>query len=754
MSESKYLTAPVSSTEMPKGIPYIIGNEAAERFSFYGMKTILFVFMTTYLLNSDGVVDPMSESEASVWYHMFTFAVYLTPLLGAIIADVFLGKYLTIIALSLVYCAGHLVLALDETRQGLALGLGLIAVGAGGIKPCVSAHVGDQFGKSNSHLLEKVFGWFYFSINLGAGASSIATPWLLEAYGPQVAFGVPGGLMLLATWVFWLGRREFIHIPPRGKEFLKEVFSPLGLRVMFKLCLIYLFVLMFWALFDQTGSRWVQQAGLMDRHFLGVEWLPSQIQVMNPILIMVFIPLFAFYVYPAINRIFPLSPLRKIGIGFFITTIAFLIPAWIEVQIEAGEHPNIVWQLLAYAVLTAAEVMISITALEFSYTQAPKVMKSWIMGLFLASVALGNLFTAMVNAVILDDPPSFVPDVAGEYTLQVRVSDGQSHHNAQVTYTAFDGELPEPAEEESTTAPAEEAPPTDVAETTATEETPTAEGGEVAEEAPAAEGGEVAEEAPSAEGGEVAEEAPAAEGGEVAEEAPSAEGGEVAEEAPAAEATVDVQALVENELQAFRVIAPGKDVYLNGSSAMVTLEEGDDGSITRDVKGKSPVWTFLAVPEGSSVTEASLVHGSSKTPRFMPDVEGIYVVNLNVSKRGFEANYQAMVDISTENHPPEASAGSSEDVLTGSTVALNASSSYDANGDKLTYEWTLVSAPNGSSMSTASIAKADKPTKVAKLSGPNYYLFFAGCMFVWAILYIPVAMWFKEETFIQDEETA
>ncbi|MEC7241041.1 MAG: MFS transporter [Myxococcota bacterium] len=741
MSESKYLTAPVSSTEMPKGIPYIIGNEAAERFSFYGMKTILFVFMTTYLLNSDGVVDPMSESEASVWYHMFTFAVYLTPLLGAIIADVFLGKYLTIIALSLVYCAGHLVLALDETRQGLALGLGLIAVGAGGIKPCVSAHVGDQFGKSNSHLLEKVFGWFYFSINLGAGASSIATPWLLEAYGPQVAFGVPGGLMLLATWVFWLGRREFIHIPPRGKEFLKEVFSPLGLRVMFKLCLIYLFVLMFWALFDQTGSRWVQQAGLMDRHFLGVEWLPSQIQVMNPILIMAFIPLFAFYVYPAINRIFPLSPLRKIGIGFFITTIAFLIPAWIEVQIEAGEHPNIVWQLLAYAVLTAAEVMISITALEFSYTQAPKVMKSWIMGLFLASVALGNLFTAMVNAVILDDPPSFVPDVAGEYTLQVRVSDGQSHHNAQVTYTAYDGELPTPAED-TTARSAEEAPATEAAEV----------------EAPATEAAEV--EAPAADAAEAAEEAPTTDAAEATEEAPTTDAADAAEEAPTADATEEpsnennVESLVENELQAFRVLPPGKDVYLNGSSAMVTLKEGDDGSITRDVKGKNPIWTFLAVPEGSSVTEDSLVHGSSKTPRFTPDVEGIYVVNLNLSKRGFEADYQAMVEISTENHPPQASAGSGENVLTGSTVALNASSSYDANGDDLTYEWTLVSTPNGSSASTASIVKADKPTKVAKLSGPSYYLFFAGCMFVWAILYIPVAMWFKEETFIQDEETA
>ena len=104
----------------------------------------------------------MSETEATTWFHLFNSAVYFTPLLGAIVADAFFGKYKTIVSLSVVYCLGHLALALDETRLGLAVGLTLIAIGAGGIKPCVSAHVGDQFGKSNGHLLTKIFGWFYF----------------------------------------------------------------------------------------------------------------------------------------------------------------------------------------------------------------------------------------------------------------------------------------------------------------------------------------------------------------------------------------------------------------------------------------------------------------------------------------------------------------------------------------------------------------------------------------------------------------
>ncbi len=399
-NDDSYLTAPVATDSMPGGIPFIIGNEAAERFSFYGMKAILTIFMTKYLMDSYGYKDVMSPEEAKTWYHMFTSAVYFTPIFGAIIADYFLGKYKTILSLSIVYCLGHLALALDETRMGLAIGLTLIAIGAGGIKPCVSAHVGDQFGKSNHHLLEKVFGWFYFSINLGAFTSTLLTPIMLKYYGPHLAFGIPGGLMLLATWVFWLGRTRFIHIPAGGKAFFQEVFSKDGLKSVSSLFLIYLFVAMFWALFDQTGSAWVLQAQKMDRDWLGITWLPSQIQAINPILIMAFIPLFTFVIYPALNKMFKLTPLRKIAIGLFVTVPAFLIPAWIESRLNAGFQPNIVWQLLSYTIITAAEVFVSITCLEFSYTQAPKKMKPFVMAFFLMSVSFGNLFVAGVNFFI------------------------------------------------------------------------------------------------------------------------------------------------------------------------------------------------------------------------------------------------------------------------------------------------------------------------------------------------------------------
>jgi POT family proton-dependent oligopeptide transporter len=402
MSERTYRTAPVASTEMPGGIPYIIGNEVAERFSFYGMRAVLVIFMTQYLMGSAGELDVMSEADAVGWFHLFSSGVYFTPLLGALLADIFLGKYKTILSLSVVYCLGHLALALDDTRTGLAIGLTLIAVGSGGIKPCVSAHVGDQFGRSNGHLLSRVFAYFYFAINLGAFASMLLTPILLDRYGPHAAFGVPGALMLLATIVFWAGRNEFVHIPPGGRAFSQQLFSREGIGALLRLGLIFVFAGMFWSLFDQAGSSWVLQANDLDRHVFGVELLSSQIQASNPVLIMLFIPLFTLFVYPTVERFTAVTPLRKIGVGFFLTVLSYLLMAQIEVWIAAGQTPSIAWQVLAFVIITGAEVLISITLLEFSYTQAPPALKSMVMSLNLMSVSLGNLFTAAVNFFIRD----------------------------------------------------------------------------------------------------------------------------------------------------------------------------------------------------------------------------------------------------------------------------------------------------------------------------------------------------------------
>ncbi len=407
---AKYLTSPEPSTEMPRGIPYIVGNEAAERFSYYGLLAILATFLTKYLRDASGNLAPLEEHVANSWQHNFQAAVYAFPIIGAILSDWLFGKYRMIVTVSLLYCVGHALLAFMDYPQTSGLdpkilliaGLGFIALGSGGIKPCVSAHVGDQFGPLNKGLMSKAFGWFYFSINLGSTISMPLTPWLLKHYGPGWAFGVPGVAMAIATLVFWLGRYKFVHIPPGGRAFFRETFSRDGLRAIANLIPLYLFFIPFWALFDQTHSTWVHQAAKMDLSGFDPEVLPAQLQTVNAILVMAFIPLFTYQLYPLLSRWFEVTPLRRIGIGLFLAALSFVIPSLVQVRIDSGHPPHFAWQILAYVLMTAAEVMVWVTGLEFSYTQAPKKMKSFVMGVALLPITAGNLLVSKINQYIAD----------------------------------------------------------------------------------------------------------------------------------------------------------------------------------------------------------------------------------------------------------------------------------------------------------------------------------------------------------------
>lgn len=460
------------AARMPPQIKYIVGNEACERFSFYGMRSILVIFMTSYLL--------MEQATSKVVFHLFVAGTYLMPLFGAWISDRFLGKYRTILYLSLVYCAGHATLAVWENQAGLYAGLTLIAVGSGGIKPCVSAHVGDQFGPHNKHLLSKVFELFYWMINVGAFTSTLAIPLVRRAYGPSVAFGIPGILMAIATWVFWLGRKYYVSVPPTGPdphgflrvlghalrrqplrlamavgvlgcigsllggffargvrpddEALQNAFhqAALGSLLVFALCggiakirgvpflevargrfpaqrvedaagalgvmKLFAAVSMFWALFDQHSSSWVLQAKAMDRQVWGMTLAPDQIPALNPIMVMLLIPLFSLGVYPRLRRIgYPLTPLRRMTLGMFIAALSFVLVALIQIALDAGAEVSVLWQIAPYLVITIAEVFVSITGLEFAYTQAPRAMKSTIMSFWLLTVFFGNLLTAFLE---------------------------------------------------------------------------------------------------------------------------------------------------------------------------------------------------------------------------------------------------------------------------------------------------------------------------------------------------------------------
>lgn len=211
-------TSKSEADRFPRQIKYIVGNEACERFSYYGMRSILAGYITGKV--GEGGLGQTADTSTSI-IHMFIFANYFMPLLGAWLSDKIIGRYRTILWVSLFYCAGHGVLACSDFVGGvqgkllcLFTGLALVAFGSGGIKPCVSAFVGDQFRPDQAHLLQKAYGAFYWSINLGSFFAFLVIPWVKNHHGYSLAFAVPGVLMAIATFIFWLGTKHYVRVPP------------------------------------------------------------------------------------------------------------------------------------------------------------------------------------------------------------------------------------------------------------------------------------------------------------------------------------------------------------------------------------------------------------------------------------------------------------------------------------------------------------------------------------------------------------
>jgi proton-dependent oligopeptide transporter, POT family len=420
MSQTHYRTTPDLTEKMPKSIPPILLSEACERYAYYSLMAVLAVFLKNHLTTWSGDPANLSETQVTKYVNMFQSACYFTPVLGALISDMFWGKFKTIMIFAMVFCVGFLAMTLNQSYLGIICGLSLIATGTGIIKPCLSANVGDQFGSTNKHLISKAYNLFYWSVNIGATFSMFIAPIILVKFGPKWAFGTCGVSMAMATTTYWLMRKQLVHIPPKGTGFLRETLSGEGLMVIVKLFFfLYVFVAVFWSLFNQTMSKWVLQAEKMNLTFFNwsfsqetfwgkllsvvhldtVTWniLPEQIQAVNSLLVVMAIPIFTYVIYPLIDKVFPLTPLRKVALGFFVAVPSFAIPAWLEGRIVSGEIPSCWWQVLAYLFITAGEVMISIPALEFSYTQAPKKMKSFIGSLYLLSISLGSSFVVILS---------------------------------------------------------------------------------------------------------------------------------------------------------------------------------------------------------------------------------------------------------------------------------------------------------------------------------------------------------------------
>ncbi len=451
---------------IPRQIPFIIGNEGCERFSFYGMRNILTVFLVSSLLMH--LPEGDRAGAAKDVFHTFVIGVYFFPLLGGWLADRFFGKYHTIFWLSLVYCAGQACLALFvDSRAGFYAGLALIALGSGGIKPCVSSFVGDQFDQTNKHRAKVVFDAFYWIINFGSFFASLLMPVFLKQLGPAVAFGIPGVLMFISTVILWLGRKQYVLVPPAPPDphsFLRvartalmsgvpgQVFAGVGVLVavsafvllpgfenfvkaaclalvaviafggigvqlqlagargahpdeavegvrgVLRVLVLFALVTPFWSLFDQKASTWVLQANAMTKP----AWFQSsQMQALNPLLVMLLIPFNNLMLFPALKRAgYEMTALRRMTMGIAFSGASWVVVGLMQVVLDGGHPFSITWQVLPYALLTLGEVLVSATGLEFAYSQAPQSMKGALMSFWLLAVTVGNLWVLVVNASV------------------------------------------------------------------------------------------------------------------------------------------------------------------------------------------------------------------------------------------------------------------------------------------------------------------------------------------------------------------
>ncbi|KAI5710969.1 hypothetical protein M8J75_012936 [Diaphorina citri] len=369
----------MTSANYPKSIYLILTIEFCERFSFCGLRTMLSLYLRDVL--------KFSEKDATVLYHIFYALCYFVPIIGAILADSFYGRYRTIRVFSFVYVLGNILLCLGAvptlalpTIKTTLLGLIFIGIGTGGIKPCVAALCGEQFCVPEQRFyLERFFSVYYFIINIGGFLGMIFIPMIrksIPCYGGEscyaLGFVVPAVLMVLALVMFVVGKPMYtIRCPKKNiiLQFLKCMFYSLSKKLSsspyqkkahwldyaedeysprlisdMKTVLAILFVFiplpLFWSLFDQLGSSWTFQAARTDSQIFGIHILPDQMQVISPMLSLILIPLFDNCIYPALDKIRILeNPLRRMVCGGCIAGFAFISAGYVELNLQ-GVYPS------------------------------------------------------------------------------------------------------------------------------------------------------------------------------------------------------------------------------------------------------------------------------------------------------------------------------------------------------------------------------------------------------------------------------
>ncbi|XP_037039378.1 peptide transporter family 1-like [Bradysia coprophila] len=423
----------------PKRVFLIIGNKFCERWSFWGLNTILVL----YLKNELGY----TENVTTALYHGFLTTVYFMCIFGGLLSDVWWGKFKTILNLSIMYFVGFVIMSfssasiLNISPHVLSIvGLIVIAVCAGGVQPCLSAFGADQFKSPEQEpQIVRYFSLFYFAMSLGTVLTIIISPLLKEnvqCFGHDdcfpLSFGVSAISMLISIVIFVSGKSSYTCKRSSSENTVIDVFLCIwnafltkfrdghakpcknlldysidkyghqlveDTRILLRIFALYVPLPFFWALYDQQTSRWILQASKMNGDIGFFVVLPDQVPLLPPLLLLVFIPLFDTAIYPLLSKIGIRRPLQRMVLGGLASALAFLCSALVQFQIDRSPEKTVtmLWLVPQYVSLTVAEVMLAITGYSFSYEQAPTNMKSVVQAIWLSTRAFGDLILIFIT---------------------------------------------------------------------------------------------------------------------------------------------------------------------------------------------------------------------------------------------------------------------------------------------------------------------------------------------------------------------
>jgi proton-dependent oligopeptide transporter, POT family len=402
----------------PRGLAVLFFTEAWERFSFYGMRALLVLYMTEALLLPgsvqrvagyealhgflQGIFGPLSvQAMSSQIYGMYAGLLYLTPFLGGLLADRVTGQRRAVQLGGTLMAIGHFLMAFETW---FFVALLCIVLGNGCFKPNISAQVGDLYDKGDNRR-DSAFSIFYVGINIGAFIAPAVCGTLGEVYGWHYGFFAAGIGMLIGLAVFTAGDR---YLPPdtrqrsrvrAARSGVRQAGSPSDLQSIGVLCVIAFVLTFFWAAFEQQGNAivlWIRD--YTDRSFFGVADIKiTWFQAINPLLIFLLTPpLLVCWAFLARHQREP-GPAAKMIIGCCLGGGAYLLLAWSATG-PADIKIDWLWTAACLGLLTMGELLISPVALSLFSRVAPLKAVSMMVGVWFMSGALGNYFAGIIGS--------------------------------------------------------------------------------------------------------------------------------------------------------------------------------------------------------------------------------------------------------------------------------------------------------------------------------------------------------------------